>query len=87
MGKTTVVEIGEPDMVPEDSGPTKEVPIVVPSQPVIITNVQVRFGTIFWITLRVVLSLFLMMLALVAFVAIVGAIVGANLLQLLHLMG
>ena len=68
-------------MVPEDRGSTTEVPLLVPSQPVVITNVQVRFGTIFWITLRVVLSLFLMLFAVVALVAIVGAIVGVNLLQ------
>jgi len=62
-------------MVPEDRGSTTEVPLLVPSQPVVITNVQVRFGTIFWITLRVVLSLFLMLFAVVALVAIVGKVI------------
>ena len=87
MGTTKVVEIAEPDMVPQDGDATTEVPVLVPSQPVVIADVHVRFGTIFWITLRVVLSLFLTMLAVVALIAIVAAIVGVNLLQQWHLSG
>lgn len=76
MTKTRIVEIADEPEEPDDAvtGSTKEVPVFVPSRPVVLTGVQVSFRTIVWLTLRVVVALVLIGLALWALVALLALV-------------